>query len=239
MAVKMFSYRRGQTPLHRFPAVLKIVFMMFFCVFIFSGTNGASKETLEEILKFNVLVHLGICFAVNILLFVLGKGNASSIGQMKWVIWFGLLVTVFRLIPENYADFKDWNLYRKVLTDGIAAGTLYTLKFFSASFACQMIFETTSNLEIRESFEKVHRGICKILPFMKKFNLAFVISLAVTFIPEVFASWEKVRLACKARQGKKRRFFQNLLAELMALLSVLIGLAETKRKAILNRGFQV
>ncbi|MCQ2572663.1 MAG: energy-coupling factor transporter transmembrane protein EcfT [Treponema sp.] len=195
---------------------------MVFCVTCFLG---GQMEISEEIFQKWVLIQLLYCSCICILLFFLGKGKFSTVLQMKWVLWFGLLVTVFRIYP----DYKN----------GLLAGGLYTIRFFFASFACQLIFETTSSLEIREGFEDVHKVVCKVLPFMKNINLAFVISLAVTFIPEVFETWNKVRLAKKARQGKNRRFFQNLLVEITALLSVLLGLAETKRKAILNRGFSI
>ncbi len=234
MAVKLFCYRRGNSFLHKIPALVKILFMMIFCVTVFLG---GQKESLEEILTLNVFIQIFISASVCILLFVLGKGKVSSIAQMKWVIWFGLFVTVFRLIPEDYNVFKDLEKLKPFLLTGLLSGGLYTLQFFFASFACQMIFETTSSLEIREGFENVHSAVCKVMPFMKKINLAFVISLAVTFIPEVFETWNKVRLASNARKGKKRRFFSNLLTELTALLSVLLGLADIKRKAILNRGY--
>ncbi len=222
MAVKLFCYRKGNSILHRIPALIKILFMMVFCVTCFPG---GQMEKSEEILQKRVFFQLLYCICICILLFFLGKGTFSSVIQMKWVLWFGVLVTAFRIYP----DYKN----------GLLAGGLYTIRFFFASFACQMIFETTSSLEIRESFEGVHKALCKVLPFMRKFNLAFVISLAVTFIPEVFETWNKVCLASRARQGKKKRFFQNLMAEMTALLSVLLGLAETKRKAIQNRSYEV
>ncbi|MCQ2584641.1 MAG: hypothetical protein MJ185_03535 [Treponema sp.] len=222
MAVKLFCYRKGNSILHKIPAIYKILFMMVFCVTCFLG---GQMESSEEILQKWVLFQLLYCICICILLFLLGDGTISSVIQMRWVLWFGVLVTAFRIYP----DYKN----------GLLAGGLYTIRFFFASFACQLIFETTSSLEIRESFEGCHKTVCRVFPFMKKFNLAFVISLAVTFIPEVFETWNKVRLASRARQGKKKRFFQNLMAELTALLSVLFGLAETKRKAIINRGYEV
>lgn len=236
MVIKLFCYRKGNSFLHKIPALIKILFMMLFCIGCFWG---GQKETKEEILNIGILIHASVCFLICILLFVLGKGKVTSIAQMKWVIWFGLLVTVFRLVPENFSVLKDFEIYKPVLINGCLAGTLYTIRFFFASFACQMIFETTSSLEIREGFEAVHKGVCKILPFMKKFNLAFIISLAVTFIPEVFETWNKVTMASKARSGKKSRFFQVLLCEITALISILLGLAENKRKAILNRGYSI
>jgi len=222
MAVKLFCYRRGNSVLHKIPALIKILFMIVFCVTCFTG---GQMETTEEILQKSVFFQLLYCSCICILLFFLGKGKLSTVLQMKWILWFGLFVTVFKIYP-------DWK-------NGLLSGGLYTVRFFFASFACQLIFETTSSLEIREAFEAVHKAVCRILPFMKKFNLAFVISLAVTFIPEVFEKWNTVRLASRARKGKEKRFFATILAELTALLSVLLGLAEIKRKAILNRGFEI
>lgn len=239
MALKLFCYRKGNSILHRIPPLLKIFFMMFFCITAFLG---GQKETTEEILQKSVYFQLLYCICICILLFMLSKASIRSVLQMRWVLWFGLMVTIFRLFPEDYSLIDSFELYKPILVNGLLAGGLYTIRFLFASFVCQMVFETTSSLEIREGFENIHIAVCRFLPFMKKYNLAFVISLAVTFIPEVFETWEKVTKASKARRGKKRgiiSFFRNLFSEMAALLSILIGTADTKRRAILNRGFKI
>lgn len=239
MAVKLFCYRKGNTLLHKVPALIKIIFMVVFCITAFLG---GQMETVEEILVKPVFFQLLYCICVCILLFLLGKGRLSDVIQMKWILWFGLLVTVFRLIPEDEEMYRSWASYKPVFLNGILAGGLYTIRFFFASFACQMIFTTTSGLEIREAFENVHVAVCKILPFMKNFNLAFAVSLAVTFIPEVFETWNRVQLASKARRGNRKSFavfFRVLFSELSALLSVMISKADIKHKAILNRGYRL
>jgi len=238
MAVKLFCYRKGNSPLHRMPALVKILFMIVFCVTAFIG---GQEETSEEILQKSVFFNLLYCICTDILLFLLAKASFKSVLQMKWVLWFGLMVTTFRLVPENTSFLGSWELYKPVLENGLLSGGLYTLRFFFASFACQMIFETTSSLEIRESFENVHIVLCRAFPFFKSFNFAFILSLSITFIPEVFETWDKVRTAVRARKGKSRKFsvfFRILLTELTAIISILITKSENRRKAILNRGYE-
>lgn len=237
MALKLFSYRKGNSILHRIPALLKILFMMVFCVTAFLG---GSTETAEEILQKTVCFQLLYCICTCILLFFLSKASVRSVIQMRWVMWFGLMVTVFRLFPEDYSILKSFDLYKPVLVNGLLAGGLYTIRFLFATFVCQLVFETTSSLEIREGFENIHLAVCRGLPFMKRFNLAFVISLAVTFIPEVFETWEKVSKASRARRGNRKgliSFCRILFCEMAALLSILIESADIKRRAILNRGY--
>ena len=239
MALRLFCYRKGNSILHKIPAIAKILFMTVFCITVFLG---GQKEKMSEILQKQVYFHILYCICVDILLIFMGKGKISSVIQMKWILWFGLLVTIFRLFPGDFAVFKSWDLYKPIFLDGLFSGFLYTLKFFLCTFCCQMIFETTSCLEIREGFDSIHYFVSRIFPFLKKFNLAFILSMAVIFIPEVFESWEKIQKSSKARKGNVCGiifFFRNLYHELYALLSVLILKVETYEKAVLNRGFEM
>lgn len=218
MAVALFSYKNRPSLLHRIPALIKILVMFSFCIFCFRETN------YEQI-------KLPACFAFSLLLFFLARGNWTTIKSLPYVFVLGAFVTVLRMF--NF--FPEFSFSK----EGFIWGILYSARLFITAFACQIIFETTSSAQISDSLEQIENGIAKILPPAKKLHAALLISLAINFIPLVFETWDKVHLASMARSPKKKNLVAAtgiLLSELEALLSCLIFKAETKRKAIINRG---
>jgi len=218
MAVALFSYKNRKSFLHNVPALVKILVMFSFCIFCF-------KETDFEHIK------IPACLAFSLVLFFLARGNWTTIKSLPYVFVLGAFVTVLRMF-NFYPDFS-FN------QEGFIWGILYTARLFITAFACQVIFETTSSAQIQDSLEQIENEFAKIIPPVKKLHGALLISLAINFIPLVFETWDKVHLASMARSPKKKNLVSAtniLLSELEALLSCLIFKAETKRKAILNRG---
>ena len=107
--------------------------------------------------------------------------------------------------------------------NGLAYGVLYTLRFFITALAAQTVFETTSMLQIQEAL-----------------HLPFVVGLAVNFIPQVFAQWQQIQCAVKARtsRGSRRGLVRKtalMFHALETLFSVMLVRAEEVRKAVANR----
>ncbi|MDO4505500.1 MAG: CbiQ family ECF transporter T component [Spirochaetales bacterium] len=218
MAVALFSYKNRTSVLHRIPSLIKILIMFSFCIFCF-------KETTYEHIK------LPGCLAFSLLLFFLACGNWTTIKSLPYVFILGAFVTVLRMF--NF--FPEFSFNK----EGFIWGILYTARLFITAFACQVIFETTSSAQIQDSLEQIENAFAKVIPPVKKMHGALLISLAINFIPLVFETWDKVHLASMARGPKKKNLVSAtniLLSEMEALLSCLIFKAETKRKAILNRG---
>lgn len=223
MAVNVFLYRRGDSVMHRIPALAKLAFLFALCAFTFKNAAAAS---LHEILSRPVVIRTAICFCASATLFILSGAKWNSLRQLGFVFVIGAFVTLTRLIHIPF--WFD--------TDGFAWGVLYTLRFFITSLAAQVVFETTSSLEITAALESVQNAVAKIVPPLKKRNPALVISLAINFIPEIFNTWNKITLAANARADKKtRRSLRVFIQETSALLSCLLHHAETKRMAVMQR----
>lgn len=97
---------------------------------------------------------------------------------------------------------------------------------------------TTSSLQMKSALEDAQNFIAKIFPPIKKINPALIIFLAISFIPQIFQTWEKIKLAARARscgKNKYRNFLRNTFLQFEALFSCLLFYAETKRKVLLNR----
>jgi biotin transport system permease protein len=204
----LFAYRRGITPLHRANAGLKILGLIALCIITFAG---GMYETLDSVMTAPLLIRTALCLAVTIALFIASGCNRTSFKPVKFVLIIGAIMTVLRL-------------FNQPVQDALAAGLLYTVRFLITAVAAQIVFETTSPLEIKEA--------------MGSSTPALAIALAINFIPQVFATWERVHTAARARTTNKKgllRSIHNVYCEIQAFFSCLIYQAETKRKALLNR----
>ena len=223
MAVTLFAYRRGSSALHKMPALAKLALLFALCLFVFGGTPVSS---FDELLSHQTLIRITSSLAVCFVLFLLSGAHLCSIKRVSFVFVFGLFVTVVRMIHIPFFFDKG----------AVAYGVSYTARFFSASLSAEVIFETTSPVEISEALELLQSAIARVFPPFKKAKTAFVLSLAINFLPEVFATWNKVTLAAEARGGTKASGkVWVLLQEFTALFSCLLRYAEVKRMAILNR----
>ena len=222
MDVTLFAYRRGSTLLHRLNAGAKIVFLIALCIITFAG---GSRETLEAVLQLPLLIRTGCCLAATVALFMASGHSRSSFKPVKFVLVIGALMILLRIFTQS-------------LQDALAAGLLYTVRFLITSIAAQIVFETTSSLEIKESLETGQEKVSRVLPFIRRLNFALALALAINFIPQVFATWHQVHTAALARSPKRKGLLRTIpiaYCEIQALFSCLLYQAEIKRKALLNR----
>lgn len=240
----LFAYRRGDTPLHRIPALVKLIVLFSVCIAAFAG---GSPDSVAEITERALIVRTAVCFLLSVLLFILGGCHFCSLKNLLFVLALGAAVIVFRTLGIPQSPTEQQLAYIVTVLPGVrlnlngcAAGILYTVRFFITTFTAQTIFETTSSLEIKGAVESVQDGIAHIFPPLRKWNPALVISLAINFIPQIFDTWSSVRTAARARtlSGKKSiaQAIRKLYQEIQSLISCLLFKAETTRKAILNRG---
>ena len=205
----LFAYRKGSTPLHHLNARWKILFLIILCIVTFAG---GMYETSDSVLNAALLIRTALCLAVTILLFIMSGCSRTSLKPVKFVLIIGALMILFRV-------------FNQPIKDALATGLLYTVRFLITAVAAQIVFETTSPLEIKES--------------LGKSTPAVAIALAINFIPQVFATWNRVHTAASARTPKhKKGLFRSVhivYCEIQAFFSCLLYQAEIKRKALLNR----
>lgn len=217
MALKLFLYRKGKSVFHRIPALVKLVLLFAFCSFVF-----AEK-------KYTIPVCLLICSAS----FVLAECSMNTIKNLRFLIYVSVFIVAVKSI--DFISSSGFSIDRNGMYDGF----LYCARFTLISFFAEIIFETTSSLEIKRCLEMVERAVSFVFPPVKILKPSLVVSLAITFIPQVFETWNRVHLAVRARSPQKRKkLLQSvsiLMTELTALISCLIRSAETKRLSLLNR----
>lgn len=127
----LFSYNNKKSPLHKIPALIKILFTCGFCFFVFS------KFSITKIL---------ISGIVALFLWLLSKSGFQAFIKLKLVLILGLVFTIFKGLSLK-SPFFDFQLAKE--------GLIYGYNFFITTFVALILFETTTMLEIQNDFMKI------------------------------------------------------------------------------------
>lgn len=127
----LFSYNNKKSPLHKIPALIKILFTCGFCFFVFS------KFSITKILISGIMA---------LFLWLLSKSGFQAFIKLKLVLILGLVFTIFKGLSLK-SPFFDFQLAKEGLT--------YGYNFFITTFVALILFETTTMLEIQNDFMKI------------------------------------------------------------------------------------
>lgn len=206
----LFSYRNTDSLIHRIPASLKLLLLMFVTIGIFSVG----------------VCWVGVFFVGSVIFFFLAKTPFSSLVRLRFILWLALCMVLITL-----CSFSKEMLY----SDG-----LYIARFFTTALFALVVFETTSRIQIMDTLSSIENLICKIVPPFRKLHFALVLSITITFIPEIFSAWNRITLAAAARtplnkKGKRPVTLASLNAQFTALFMNMLQYAEQVRRAVVNR----
>ena len=129
MELALFSYRKGGSPLHKAPALLKMIFLFALNFFVF----WESPRTAA--------LRCALAFLASAALFFLSGANWKGLLKLRFVLYIGLMVFALKIIGTPAAAW----------TDSAAYALLYTARFFVSALAAQCVFETTTMLQMQEA----------------------------------------------------------------------------------------
>ena len=217
MKNSLFSYRYDTTIIHKIPAIIKIIFLCFVSIRIFSTTNNESN--------FLEWYRCGFYFFIGCLLFFLSRTKFSSLKNLSFIFIIGFFIILLNGI--NFENKLNFDLKKSL------EGVLYLSRLLTTSLIALIVFDTTSVYQLENDLDKI--------PLFKKFKISQTISLTILFIPLIFRTWNKIQLASQSRNIKNKNSLilklQNLFQSFSTLFSCILNSAENTRKAILNRKF--
>lgn len=203
MPSPILSYQKRNSLIHRTPALMKLSLLLVIAVALY-------LTGLE--------IH-GILFAVSLVaVLISGISFKDFLHDLKPVTFYGLFIAVVEVVGamlygENLLEsFGDgmWKTNSSVLlVSRLVVAMSYTSLFF----------RTTSNLEIRQSLERVELAV-SFGHSRLSFSRAF--ALFLNFLPQLFAIWANLDKAWKARCGKRG------IRKIIVLLPVFITLSMKK-----------
>lgn len=215
MQDSLFSYRYDKTIIHKIPAIIKLFYLCFVSIRIFS--------TQEQSTNYEPWILCCFYFLLNTIIFILGKTKLTSLKKLLFIPIIGLVITLIRGINFNEKYF--FNHFE------LLEGLLYTTRLFISSFTALIVFDTTSIYQLENNLDKI--------PLFKKLKISQTISLTILFIPLIFRTWDKIKTATKSRTKNKNLSFIKkiniLYQNLITLFASIINSAENIRKTILIR----
>ena len=220
----IFSYRNENSIVRKIPCGIKIILMLFVTLRTFSNSPLWFKN--ENFVQYIPWIRTFFYFVFTAVFFFLAKTPFKSLIRLRFMLWIAILFSSVSVLSQNYsALFSD---------------LLYTFRFFITALFSLIVFETTSKLEIMDTLCDVENKICKIIPSFKKLNSALLLSITITFIPEIFSEWNKIRTAATARsklnkKGKPKFSINSVNAQIIALFLNMLQYAEEVRRAVTNR----
>ena len=187
-----WSYRKGNTPLHRLPAGPKLAFLLLLSVAaFFPGPEPLGVVILAGI----ALILAALSLTARIAPWQLLRGS----GPLFFVILGVFLVQGIELIPPG------------IKLGGLKETAIFSLRIATAFSAGSLLFSVTTTSEIRRALSRLETFL-----HLKKLHLSLCISLMMGFLKGFFVIWEDLTLAWKSRGGKKN------LSRLITLIPLVI-----------------
>ncbi len=230
MKEAIFSYNKRDSLIHKTPAILKL--LILFCI--------------PLITYFTPLVYHAGLFALAIILLLLAQIPLKSfLRDLKPIIYYCIFILIIDVLTILLFDKTPMPISTELSAE-LEESVSPTLNFFTilkekgnfllmsrlvVSMAYTSIFfRTTSHLEMRQSLEKIESCITfghSKLTFSKAF------ALFLNFLPQLFAIWNSLDLAWRARGGK--RTVRKIIALLPVFISLSLKKANQTLLALKNR----
>lgn len=203
MSSPILSYQKRTSLIHKTPALLKLALLLGIAIALYLTGFG---------------VHCLLMVVALLLVWSSHIQPKDFLHDLKPVAFYGIFIILvetaesFLYGSDFFMSFKDgtWNTNSSILlVSRLVVAMSYTSLFF----------RTTSNLEIRQTLERVELTV-SFGHSRLSFSRAF--ALFLNFLPQLFAIWANLDKAWKARCGKRG------IRKILVLLPVFITLSMKK-----------
>lgn len=227
MKNSLFSYKPGNSFLHRLPVAVKLILIPCFNVFVFFFLPAGFAAGL-----------FFLQFAVSLFLHFKLQEITTD---LKPVVIYAVLSYGISFVSTvcscmellNTAGCPDLVCLLKTSARDVflnAETASMFIKYFCIMQSASLIFKTSTSLEIRQGICSIESFIRKRLPVSKENRFTDIISLFITFIPMVARVWAQEKKAWTARNGKKN--LKMIVVLIPVLFSVTIKQAFNTVRAL-------
>ena len=184
--LKLFGYRSGSSFLHKCDARIKLISLFVLGTFVFLLPRNAALACIVLFFMLSPAIRFPM---------------KEILSSLKPLVYYALILYSSSIVSALFAHAPFPLPFIPSERDIVILCRL-ALAFLIAN----AVYRTTSPLELREAVESIERGVVRI--FRKKTEYRRLLfseslSLLIVLIPEVFAVWQAVFRAWKARRGKK------------------------------------
>ncbi len=181
-----FSYKSGNSFLHRVPSFLKLLFI-----------------PVINVLFFYLPVQFTVFFIIIqfITALILRFSFSEIFTDLKPVIYYALLLICARILPQLFA--KNFYIWKNLSWAQEKQTVFLLIKIMCVMQSASLVFKTSTPLELRHGIEVIETFIRKIFCLKKKNNFTNLIFLFLNFIPMVSKIWNSTKKAWIIRNGKQ------------------------------------
>jgi len=181
-----FSYKAGNSFLHKCPSWIKILFIpvmnvLFLCLPIYFAIGLIAVQfVIACVLRFTL---------------------REQLSDLKPVLWYAAFVVLMDVLmccgsgKFNFAEVFSWENQKETV--------FLLVKIFSVLQSASLVFKTSTSLEMREGIWTIEKAVRKFLHLKEKNIVTDTVSMFLNFIPMVSKIWEQSVRAWVARGGKK------------------------------------
>ncbi len=203
----LFSYTKGNSIIHRAPAGLKLLLLLVIPITLY-------------------LTPIQVCLAFIPVLFAVALVARIELGlflkDLRPIVIYSVMILTIDVLSYLISS-KNGNIITQ-------ASLFMILRLLCAIEAVSIFFRTTSIYETTDCLQRIEG----FLTFGKsKLVVSSMLSLFLSFLPQIFATWKDLELAYKARGG--RRGPAKIIILMPRLISASIKKADTTFLALLNR----
>jgi biotin transport system permease protein/energy-coupling factor transport system permease protein len=220
----VFTYKTIKGPLHRVPALIKLVLLLPLSVLFMSFSP-----------LFIAVGIIGLC----IIAFFCKLSLREQFTDLKPAVFYAVLMYVLSIFSRL---IDSWQLFPQIVSSSVFIPSQdflhIILRLVLIVQMSSLLFRTTSSSEMRDALFLIEFTIKRffVFVFFKKKNIVIknsfseYISLFLCFIPEIFENWALVNMAWKARAGKNGLF--KIKSLVFMLISLSMEKAAQKAKAL-------
>lgn len=203
----LFAYTKKDSVIHRTPAWLKLLVLFAVPITVYLTPIRVTVILIPSFLFLALISKTGPKrFLKDLSPIVIYSILFLSIDVFSWLIF-----------DRNSAVITQTSLY-------------LILRLLCAVEAASLFFRTTSIYETMQTLRKIESAIT----FGKSsLTVSTVLSLFLSFLPQIFATWSELECAYRARGGRKG--IGKVTTLLPLLISLSIRKAQTTYLALLNR----
>lgn len=203
----LFSYTKGNSIIHRAPAGLKLLLLLVIPITLY-------------------LTPIQVCLAFIPVLFAVALVARIELGlflkDLRPIVIYSVMILTIDVLSYLISS-KNGNIITQT-------SLFMILRLLCAIEAVSIFFRTTSIYETTDCLQRIEG----FLTFGKsKLVVSSMLSLFLSFLPQIFATWKDLELAYKARGG--RRGPAKIIILMPRLISASIKKADTTFLALLNR----
>lgn len=205
-----FSYKQGNSILHRCPAWIKILFLPLVSILVFMLPWQLALVLICLQTLAGILLHLTL---------------QEQLCDLQAVLYYAALLIFAKLVGALFTH----NLNKDFFTDFIPT-LLMLLKLFCLMQTASLVFKTSTSLQIRQGLEQMELAVRRFFHMPLRTPVAQMQALFICFIPQVSKNWTQSQKAWFARGGKKD--IRMLIVLLPVLFSVGMKQAYNSARAI-------